>query len=172
MTLLKPEPETMLDDLYNGKILAYAGNISHVGTLKNSQASADAISKLCGSRVSVDLVLSGQTVVEFAQRVKACALGQAAAGIVSENVIGATIDELQTAQKQLKGMLAGDGVTPDGRFENLKYLEPVKDHRSRHASTLLVLDALLDAANQIETGNGNIAAGAQSTETLNAPQAM
>ena len=139
----------MLDELYNAKILSYAGNISCVGTLERPQGSATKIAKLCGSKVSVDIVVDAGLVSEFAQQVKACALGQASASIVAENIIGASLSELSTAQRQLADMLAGKDVEPDGRFEALKYLKPVRDHKSRHASTLLVLDAVLEAANDL-----------------------
>lgn len=139
----------MLDDLYNSKILGYAGNISRVGKLDKPDASATAVSKLCGSKVTVDIVSDGESVSDYAQTVRACALGQAACAMVGEVVEGASYAEIAHARDGLAAMLAGGDVFSGGRFDALKYLEPVKDHKSRHASTLLALDALIDAMDRL-----------------------
>lgn len=139
----------MIDDVYNSKLLQFAGNIGRVGELEAPDASAKAVSKLCGSTVSIDLKVDDGLVSDFAQQVKACALGQATASIVAENIIGATGEEIRSAREQMTKMLKKDGEPPNGRFEELKYLQPVKDYNARHASTLLVLDALVDALDQI-----------------------
>ncbi|MEM9573891.1 MAG: iron-sulfur cluster assembly scaffold protein [Pseudomonadota bacterium] len=139
----------MIDDVYNSKLLQFAGNIGRVDQWEAPDASTKATSKLCGSTVSIDLKLDDGRVSDFAQQVKACALGQATASIVAENIIGSTVEEIRLARKQMVEMLKEDGEPPKGRFEELKYLQPVKDYKARHASTLLVLDALVDALDQI-----------------------
>lgn len=142
----------MLDDIYNSKILEFAGNIPRTGRLDAPQASAKAHSKLCGSTVVVDLSLENGVVQDFAHDVKACALGQAASSIMAQNVIGATPDELRDVRQKMRAMLKEGGEPPTGRFEDLKYLEPVRDYKARHASTLLTFDAVVDALDQIEAG--------------------
>ncbi|MEO0637194.1 MAG: iron-sulfur cluster assembly scaffold protein [Pseudomonadota bacterium] len=149
----------MLDDLYNGKILGYAANISRVGKLDQPDASATAVSKLCGSKVTIDIVSDGETISDYAQTVRACALGQAACAMVAEAVIGASYSEIAEARSGLAEMLVGDAVVNGGRFDALKYLEPVKDHKARHASTMLALDALVDAMDQIRATHALEAAG-------------
>lgn len=139
----------MIDDVYNSKLLQFAGNIGRVGTLDAPDASAKAVSKLCGSTVSIDLKMADDEVSDYAQQVKACALGQATSAIVAENIMGATGEEIRLAREQMTAMLKDDGEPPNGRFADLKYLQPVKDYKARHASTLLVLDALVDALDQI-----------------------
>lgn len=142
-----------MDEIYNNKILEFAGNISAIGRLPQFDASAKAHSKLCGSTVTVDIVLKNDSITEFAQDVKACALGQAAASIVARNVIGATIAEVRTARTEMFKMLKENGEPPVGRFADLKYLQPVRDYKARHASTLLVLDALVDCLDQLESAD-------------------
>ncbi|EFO30595.1 nitrogen-fixing NifU domain protein [Roseibium sp. TrichSKD4] len=142
----------MLDDIYNSKILEFAGNIPRTGRLDNPQASAKAHSKLCGSTVVVDLAMANGVVQDFAHDVKACALGQAASSIMAQNVIGATPDELREVRQKMRAMLKEGGEPPTGRFEDLKFLEPVRDYKARHASTLLTFDAVVDALEQIEAG--------------------
>ncbi len=137
-----------IDAVYNTKILDYAGNIGGIGRLDAPQGTAKAHSKLCGSTVIVDVAMDGVRVSEFAQDVKACALGQASASILASNVIGANVDELRDAQVQLKAMLKENGPPPSGRFEELRFLEPVRDYRARHASTMLAFDAVVEAAEQ------------------------
>ena len=140
----------MIDDVYNARILEYAGNISRIGRLAQPDASARAHSKLCGSTVDVDLKLDGDAVSDYAHDVKACALGQASSAIVAANIIGARSGELRQVREEMHRMLKEDGRPPAGRFADLKYLEPVRNHKARHASTMLVFDAIADALDQIE----------------------
>ncbi|MBN8182515.1 iron-sulfur cluster assembly scaffold protein [Roseibium aggregatum] len=140
----------MLDDIYNAKILEFAGNIPRIGRLEHPDASAKAHSKLCGSTVIVDLSMKDGVVTDFAHDVKACALGQASSSIMARNIIGARADELREVQQTMRAMLKEGGEAPTGRFEDLKFLEPVREYKARHASTLLTLDAVVDALDQIE----------------------
>ena len=138
----------MIDDLYSARILRLAANMPRAGRLDAPEASSEKISKLCGSRVVVDLRLEGDRVSDFAQEVKACALGQAAAAVLGEHVVGARVDEIESARDQLRAMLKAGGPAPEGRFVELKALEPVKDYPARHASTLLAFEAAAEAARQ------------------------
>jgi NifU-like protein involved in Fe-S cluster formation len=140
----------MIDDVYNAKILEFAGNIPRIGRLDNPDASARAHSKLCGSTVTVDIRMDGNQVTDFAHDVKACALGQASSSVMARNVIGATANELRAVREAMRKMLKENGPAPEGRFADLKYLEPVRDYKARHASTMLTFDAVVDAIDQIE----------------------
>lgn len=141
----------MLDDIYNARILDFAGNIPRLGRLEAPDATAKAHSKLCGSTVLVDLKLQDGVVTDFAQDVKACALGQAAASIMARTIIGATSSELRQLRQTVTAMLKDNGPPPEGRFAEFRFLEPVRDYKARHASTLLTFDAVVDALDQIET---------------------
>jgi NifU-like protein involved in Fe-S cluster formation len=141
----------MLNDVYNRKILELAGSIPRIGKLDQPDASATAHSKLCGSTVSIDLKMDGDTVSDFAHEVKACALGQASSSIMARNVVGAKADELRALRDSVRKMLKENGAPPaDGRWADVAVLEPVRDYKARHASTLLTFDAVVDAINQIE----------------------
>ncbi|MBG6142788.1 NifU-like protein involved in Fe-S cluster formation [Labrenzia sp. EL_142] len=140
----------MLDDIYNAKILEFAGNIPRIGRLEQPDATAKAHSKLCGSTVLVDICVKDGVVSDFAHDVKACALGQASSSIMAQNVVGASVGELRDAQKTMRAMLKEGGDPPKGRFEDLKFLEPVREYKARHASTMLTFDAVIDALDQIE----------------------
>lgn len=139
----------MIDDIYNAKILEFAGNIPRTTRLSEPDATAKAHSKLCGSTVTVDLKMDGDTVVDYGQEVKACALGQASSSIMAQHIVGATEEELRTVRMQMVAMLKEGGPAPTGRFADLQYLMPVRDYKARHASTLLVFDAVVDALEQI-----------------------
>ncbi|MCC0029534.1 MAG: iron-sulfur cluster assembly scaffold protein [Brucellaceae bacterium] len=147
-----------MDDVYNSRILEFAGNIPRIGRLDAPDASAKAHSKLCGSTVTVDLKLDDGKVSDFAHDVKACALGQASSSVMARNIIGATPDELRAVRQAMIAMLKENGPPPTGRFEDLKYLEPVRDYRARHASTLLTFDAVVDCLDQIEKKRAEAAA--------------
>ena len=137
-----------IDSVYNAKILDYAGNIERIGRLDDPDASAKAHSKLCGSTVVVDICQRDGVVTDYAQDVKACALGQASSAILAKNVIGCSLEELSTARQQMLAMLKENGPPPTGKFEELKFLEPVRDYRARHASTMLAFDAVVSAMEQ------------------------
>src|SRR4051812_49815890 len=140
----------MLNDVYNRRILELAGTIPRIGRLDAPDASATAHSKLCGSTVTVDLRMEGDTVADFAHEVKACALGQASSSIMARNVIGAKADELKGLRETVRKMLKENGAPPSGKWADIAVLEPVRDYKARHASTLLTFDAVVDAIGQIE----------------------
>lgn len=140
----------MINDVYNAKILGFAGNIERLGRLDAPDASATAHSKLCGSTVTIDLKMDGDIVADFAHEVKACALGQASSSIMARNIVGSSAPELRTVRETMRKMLKESGAPPEGRFADLRYLEPVRDYKARHASTMLTFDAVVDAIDQIE----------------------
>ena len=139
-----------LEDLYNDKILTLAGSISRIGRLDAPDATATAHSRLCGSTVTVDLVVDGEVVTDFAHEVRTCALGQASSSVMARQIVGATKEELRGVREQMLGMLKDGGPPPNGRFSDLAFLEPVRDYRARHASTMLTFDAVVDALRQID----------------------
>lgn len=145
---------TLLDDIYSPRILELAANIPLGQRLKNPAATASAHSRLCGSTVAVDLDMEDGRVSRYGQTVKACLLGQAAASVMGRNVIGSTPHELRAAGAAMRAMLKENGAPPQGRWSDLGVLEPVRDFRARHASTLLVFDAVEDALAQIESRSG------------------
>ena len=140
-----PDLSRMIDDLYSARLLKLAGNMPRAGRLAHADASVEKIAKLCGSRVRVDVVVEGDRVADFAQEVKACALGQAAASVLGSHVVGASLEELETARRQLRAMLKDGAAAPDGKFAELALLEPVKDYPARHASTMLAFEAVTEA---------------------------
>ena len=135
----------MIDDLYSAKLLKLAANMPRAGRLAAPDASSEKIAKLCGSRVTVDVVVEGDRVADFAQDVKACALGQASASVLGEHVLGASLAEIEIARDQFRAMLKQGADAPVGRFADLSMLAPVKDYPARHASTLLAFEAAAEA---------------------------
>ena len=142
----------MLNEIYNRRIIELAAEIPLLGRLDHPDASATAHSRLCGSTVTVDLSLREGRVVAFAHDVKACALGQASSSIMARNVVGSSPQELRAVREQVRAMLKQNGAPPQGRWADLAVLEPVRDYKARHASTLLTFDAVVDAIGQIEAG--------------------
>jgi SUF system NifU family Fe-S assembly protein len=141
----------MLNEIYNKRILELAADIPRLGRLADAHATATAHSKLCGSTVTVDLKVDGDVVTDFAHEVKACALGQASSSIMARRVVGSTAEELRIVRDAMRRMLKENGDPPSGKWEDLRVLEPVRDFKARHASTLLTFDAVVDALAQIET---------------------
>ncbi|MBL4927354.1 iron-sulfur cluster assembly scaffold protein [Fuscibacter oryzae] len=137
-----------LISLYSGRILQLAAAIPHLGRLPAPVATAKKRSPLCGSTITVDLVMQDGRVAEFAQDVKACALGQASAAVLGAVVIGRSRAELETARDQLRAMLKDGGPVPDAPFEGYEVLIPARDYKNRHASILLALEATCEASAQ------------------------
>jgi len=145
----------MLNEVYNRRIIELAGTIPRIGRLHDPDASATAHSKLCGSTVTIDLKMDGDTVTDFAHEVKACALGQASSSIMARNIVGAKADELRALRETVRKMLKENGAPPqNGKWADIAVLEPVRDYKARHASTLLTFDAVVDAIAQIEARRG------------------
>ena len=141
----------MLNDIYNKRILELEADIPRLGRLDHPQASATAHSKLCGSTVTVDVAMDGDTVADFAHDVKACALGQASSSIMARHVVGSTSAELRALRETVRRMLKENGDPPaDPKWADIAVLLPVRDFKARHASTLLTFDAVVDAIGKIE----------------------
>jgi NifU-like protein involved in Fe-S cluster formation len=138
----------MIDDLYSARLLKLAANMPRAGRLAQPHGTAEKVAKLCGSRVVVDVVVDGDQIVDFAQDVKACALGQAAAAVLGTHVVGASLSEIEMARDAFRAMLKDGADAPVGRFSDLSMLAPVKDYPARHASTLLAFEATVDAVHQ------------------------
>lgn len=140
-----------LSDLYSERILEIAGNQPRPGRLADAQASARRVSRVCGSSIEVDIRVEDGVVTGYGHEVQACALGQTSAAIVATNVVGAPTAELRRLRDEMTAMLKADGPPPSGaRWSDLRYLEPVREYRPRHTSTLLVFDALCDALDKLD----------------------
>lgn len=139
-----------MDDIYNNRILEFAGNIPLAGGMADADAQAEKHSKLCGSKVKVYIKMDGDQVSDFSHEVRACALGQASSSIMAHHVVGASRAEIRKARQDMIDMLTANGEGPEGRFEDMRVLKPVKDYKARHASTLLTFEAVCDCLDQLE----------------------
>jgi NifU-like protein involved in Fe-S cluster formation len=140
----------MINEIYNRKILEFAADIPRLQRLDAPDATATAISRLCGSKVTVDVKMAHGAVSDFGHEVKACALGQASSSIMARHVVGSRPEELRELRARMHAMLKEGGEPPSGKWQDLEALLPVRDFKARHASTLLTFDAVVDAVNQIE----------------------
>ncbi|MEQ1930585.1 MAG: iron-sulfur cluster assembly scaffold protein [Parvularculaceae bacterium] len=135
----------MLSELYSDAILKAAAAIPPVRRLPSPDASAKKVSRVCGSEVEVDLKLDGDRVADFGMEARACALGQASASILARNIVGASAAELLGVAREMRAMLKGGGPAPTGeRWRDLGALAPIRDYPPRHASTLLVFEAVAE----------------------------
>ena len=137
--------DTDLIKLYSGRILELAANIPHLGRLDAPDGTAKRRSPLCGSTVTVDVRVRDGRIVDFAQDVKACALGQAAASVLGGAVVGRTRAEVESARDAVAAMLKSGGPAPDAPFNGFKVLVPAQEYKNRHASIMLALEATVEA---------------------------
>lgn len=141
---------TELSALYNDRILELAAAIPPARRLDHPDASASAHSKLCGSTITIDLKLDGDRISDYGQTVKACLLGQASASVVAANIVGSSIGEVRRVAGEMRRMLKENGPPPEGKWADLGVLQPVREVKGRHASTLLAFEAILRALDQRE----------------------
>src|SRR5262249_8569597 len=146
----QPLSKLMLNEVYNSRILELAGNIPRLGRLDNPDATATAHSKLCGSTVTVDLKMDGDTVTDFSHQVKACAWGQAPSATRARSGAGAKAEEWRGRRERGGRLLKKTGAPPAGKWADIAVLEPVRDYKARHASTMLTFDAVTAAIDEIE----------------------
>ncbi|GAA4661373.1 iron-sulfur cluster assembly scaffold protein [Bartonella pachyuromydis] len=140
----------MIDNIYSNKILEHAAHISRIGRLHNPDATSRKYARLCGSTITVDLKVENNIVTDFAHEVHACALGQASASLLASHIIGQTTQNLKMLREIIYCMLTQDGPTPQDPFKAFSCLQPIKDYRVRHDSTMLPFDAMIDCIKQIE----------------------
>jgi NifU-like protein involved in Fe-S cluster formation len=143
-----------LSELYSERILEIAGNPPEAPRLDHPGASARKVSRLCGSMIDVDVVVEDAVITAYGHEVSACALGQTSAAIVAREIVGTPTAEFRRVREEMIAMLKADGRPPGGRWSDLRYLEPVREYKPRHASTLLVFDAVVDALDRIEARKG------------------
>ncbi|OPB29444.1 NifU-like protein involved in Fe-S cluster formation [Bartonella sp. WD12.1] len=139
-----------MDNIYSNKILEYAAHISRIGRLNNPDATSKKHARLCGSTVLVDLKVDNDIIIDFAHEVYACALGQASSSILARHIIGKKMQDLKALRKTIFYMLTENGLPPPAPFEAFSCLQPIKDYKERHASTMLTFDAVVDCIEQIE----------------------
>ena len=148
-----------LSDLYSQKILDLAGNAVQPSRLAQPDASARKVSRVCGSVIEVDVMVRDGVIVEYGHDVSACALGQTSAAVVAREIVGTPVDEFRGVSAQMFAMLKEGGAAPGGKWSDLAYLEPVREYRARHMSTLLVFDAVVEALEKIESAESVAVAG-------------
>jgi NifU-like protein involved in Fe-S cluster formation len=141
-----------LSDLYSQKILDLAGNAVQPGRLGQADASARKVSRVCGSMIEVDVLVRDGVITGYGHDVSACALGQTSAAVVAREIVGTPVAEFLAVRQAMHDMLKAEGAPPSGKWEDLKYLEPVRDYPNRHMSTLLVFDAVAAALEKYESG--------------------
>jgi NifU-like protein involved in Fe-S cluster formation len=163
-SLTQDNSMTLPDDIYSQRILELAAAMPRTARLAMPEATARAHSKLCGSTVTVDVAMEGDVVTDYGQSVKACLLGQSAASVMGREIIGSSAAELRAVGAAMRKMLKEDGPPPQGKWRDLAVLEPVRDYKARHASTLLVFDAVEDAISQIEAKRAEEAKAPRSQE--------
>ncbi|WP_026088129.1 iron-sulfur cluster assembly scaffold protein [Bartonella rattaustraliani] len=140
----------MIDNIYNDKILQYAAHISRIGRLHNPDATSKKHARLCGSTVIVDLKVENDSVIDFAHEVHTCVLGQASASLLASHIIGQTTQSIKVLRETIYQMLTQNGTPPSTPFEAFSDLQPIKDYKTRHASTMLTFDATVECIKQIE----------------------
>lgn len=133
----------MISELYSGAILDAAANIPPARRLDAPDATARKVSRVCGSEIDVDLNIEDAIISDFAMTAKACALGQAAASIVAQNIVGASPVDMFTLRDEMRAMLKEGAPPPQGsRWQNLAALQSIREYPQRHTSTLLVFEAV------------------------------
>lgn len=131
-----------MSELYNTEILRLTTQIPHQTRLVSPDTTVVKTSRVCGSRLSADACVQNGVIIAFGQEVKACALGQASAAIVGEQVIGLTEAELCDIAARFRYMVKTGEVDFPEKWQKLALLAPVKDHPGRQGSVILPFEVL------------------------------
>lgn len=148
-----------LSELYSDRILELAGNAPQPGRLATPDASARKVSRVCGSVIEVDVIVTDGIISAYGHDISACALGQTSAAIVAEQIVGTPANEFRALRDAMHAMLKSGGPAPEGKWSDLRYLEPVREFPARHKSTLLVFDAVVEALGKGESSQALGVAG-------------
>jgi NifU-like protein involved in Fe-S cluster formation len=136
----------MTTALYNRDILRLAAAIPHHHRLERPQASVEKRAPLCGSRVTVDVVVDEEgKLADLGQEVRACALGQASASLMGAHAVGRSEAELAEARDALAAFLDGRREDP-GAWPGLEIFREARPYKARHPSILLAFEAVAEAA--------------------------
>lgn len=138
-----------LSELYSQRILEIAANQPVPGRLADADATARKTSRICGSSIEVDLKVSDGVIVGYGHEISACALGQTSAAILASNIVGTPVAEFTGVRADFAAMLKANGPPPGGKWQDLRFLEPVRDYPNRHASTLLAFEAVAEALGKL-----------------------
>lgn len=133
------------EDIYSNRILEVVATMPDLARLALPDGTAMRHSKLCGSKVTVDLMIDGDQITGYGHEVEACLLGQTAATVMARNAIGLRRKDIEKVRDQMNKMLKENGEPPTGIWTDLEVLYPVRDYKPRHTSMVLVFEAALGA---------------------------
>lgn len=134
----------MTAPLYTRDILRLAASLGEPVALDRVDGAAERRSATCGSRIAVEVGMDGARVSAVAQRVEACAFGQAAAALMVAGAAGRSEAEVRTALSEISVWLGGDDAAVTA-WPGLAVLAPARARRGRHGAILLPFAALLGA---------------------------
>ena len=127
-----------------------AGNAPALEKIADPDGKSRRVSRVCGSTIDVALSLDQGRVCSYWQKTNACVLGQASASILAHNIVGCTPAELRQLRNDVEAMLKDGAPPPAGKWTDMQHLLPVRDYPQRHASTMLVFNAVVECLDQIE----------------------
>jgi NifU-like protein involved in Fe-S cluster formation len=128
--------------LYTTEILRLAASLPPRTSLADPHGRGEKRSATCGSMIRTEVRLDGQgCVAEIAQRVQACAFGQASAALVQRFAVGRSAEDVEADRAALAAWLGDHGEAPTG----FAVLAPARAKTGRHGAMLLPFDALIAA---------------------------
>jgi nitrogen fixation NifU-like protein len=91
-----------MDDFYREEILEHYTHPHHYGTLENPDITHIENNPLCGDRIRFDLKLGedGRTVKDVRFSAVGCAISKASASMLSDLIVGRTLDEIKALSKE------------------------------------------------------------------------
>lgn len=130
--------------LYTPELLALTVELAAWPPIDGAPRHGHARSVACGSTVDMDLDtdISGR-VTTIGLRVKACAVGQAAATIFARHAKGRNLRDISLAHDRIEGWL--DGEAPIADWPDLAAIAAAKEYPGRHGAILLPWKAAIQA---------------------------
>ncbi|MDJ0917466.1 MAG: SUF system NifU family Fe-S cluster assembly protein [Woeseiaceae bacterium] len=132
--------DSEIRELYRSLILDHARSPRHFGRMEEPTHTADGINPLCGDKLEVFISVQDDTIADVSFEGKGCAISLASASMMSERIIGQSVNDAISDIELVSQSLSGESAeTLPGKLEALK---GVREYPSRVKCATLAWHAL------------------------------
>ena len=141
-----------LDELYREVILDHFREPRNRGEIADAQIKASGTNPLCGDEMAFDLRLHGGRVDEVRFRGKGCAISQATASMLTQQLKGKTVEEVRKTIASLRAMMQGRDPDPALDLGDLESLAGVRKFPVRVKCAALSWNVIEQGLNDYNAG--------------------
>lgn len=142
---------TDLRDLYQEIILEHSRKPKNAGTLEDADGMANGNNPLCGDRIAVYVKLEDGRITDATFDARGCAISIASASMMTDMLIGKTIDEAKAEQARFTEMITSKEDPDLAEDDQLAALMGVRNFPTRIKCATLPWHTLAAAVDGTET---------------------